>query len=76
MHTTQLSACLRRNYSNLARKVYKNQPKAIRDNIEYCDILTHDNRHQLYRPSLHESTVTRTCAEEVHLMSHTSKGRD
>jgi len=29
MHTTPLSACLGRFYSNLARKVYKNQPKGI-----------------------------------------------
>ena len=49
MHTTHLSACLRRNYSNLARKVYKKTSKRhYRDNIEYRDILTHDNRHQLF----------------------------
>jgi len=29
MHTTHLGACLHRNYSNLAQKVYKKQPKRI-----------------------------------------------
>ena len=50
MHTTHLSACLHRNYSNLARKVHKKKTtkRHYRDNIEYRDILTHDNRHQLF----------------------------
>jgi len=29
MHTTHLGACLHRNYSNLAQKVYKKKPKGI-----------------------------------------------
>ena len=42
MHTAHFSACLHRNYSNLARKVYKKPTKRhYRDNIEYRDILTH-----------------------------------
>jgi len=34
----------------LARKVYKKKTtkRHYRDNIEYRDILTHDNRHQLF----------------------------
>jgi len=41
MHTTHLSACFRRNYPNLARKVYKKLTKRhYRDNIEYRGILT------------------------------------
>ena len=46
MHTTHLSACFHRNYSNLVRKVYKKPTKTHnRDNIKYCDILTQDNCH-------------------------------
>ena len=49
MHTTHFSACFRRNYPNLVRKVYKKPTKRhYRDNIEYRDILTCDNRHQLF----------------------------
>jgi len=49
-HTTHLCACLHRNYSNLARKVYKKTTKRhYRDNIEYRNILTHDNRHQSFQ---------------------------
>jgi len=49
MHTTHLSACFPKNYPNLARKVYKKPTKRhYCDNIEYRDILTHDNRHQLF----------------------------
>ena len=49
MHTTHLSTCLCRNYSNLAQKVYKKPTKRhYRDDIEYRDILIHDNRHQLF----------------------------
>jgi len=33
----------------LARKVYKKLTKRhYHDNIEYRDIITHDNRHQLF----------------------------
>jgi len=49
MHTTHLSAFLHRNYSDLAQKVYKKPTKRYyRDNIKHRDILTHDNRHQLF----------------------------
>ena len=49
MHKTHLSAFLRRNYSDLAWKVYKKPTKRhYRDNIEYHDILTHDDCHQLF----------------------------
>ena len=50
MHTTHLRACLHTDYSNLAQKVYKKKTTKMHyhDNIEYRDILTHDNRHQLF----------------------------
>jgi len=49
MHTTHLSACLHRDYSNLAQKVCKKSTKKhYRDSIEYREILTYDNHHQLF----------------------------
>jgi len=47
----------------------KTTKRHYRDNIEYCDILTHDNRHQLFLissiPSVYCSAswgvLTRTC---------------
>ena len=67
MCTTHLSACIHRNDSDLAQKIIQKTTKRhYRNNIEYRDILTHDNRHQLFliSPSPSHKSSTMLCVTD------------